>query len=447
MNNNYLNLYKRIMSRNHMGAGTMGTNRSSIQVMVESYSAMDELRGYVRFFTEHYDTCNAIFGLTENGPIELTTGLFVVSEAFDDQEQALAALRPGQALQLYGAEQSRIYRTGYMVESLEQTTPTDVIINVATLERMDDLTGSESILTEGGNVFDGTTPIAKENIEPTLKEFTKQIGTIFPKVARYWDNSITLGSVGKKAISGDIDLAISDEALTNPEDWGLDPQQISKDYTLMLKRARTSSAQDIMKHAIIKSIGGRINDMATDIVADIKGSGNGVLFMSFPQYNPDGSVVGRVQIDANFGDIDWLTFAYYSDSYAGNIKGLHRTQLMLHLFTAKGYVFSHNKGIKIKDTGEWVAKHPEEALALLNDLYHFNLDRKTVENYHKLQEYLRTHLSETNLNHVYDIYLQALDRTRCDIPEDLQPYWVENKERLGLTGKFLPPDSQLAPMK
>jgi len=75
------------------------------------------------------------------------------------------------------------------------------------------------------------------------------------------------------------------------------------------------------------------------------------------------------------------------------------------------------------------------------------LTEKILQNYHKLQEYLREHLSEKDLNGIYDIYLKTLDSTRCDIPEDLQQYWVENQERLGLKGKFLPEDSKLYPLR
>ena len=224
-------------------------------------------------------------------------------------------------------------------------------------------------------------------------------------------------------------------------------QTISADYNIMLKRARTATPQDIMRRAIIKGIGDYINNNSKLITTDTKSSGNGVLFSLFDQIGQDGKPNGKtVQIDTNFGNIDWLKFAYYSDSYAGNVKGLHRTQLLLHLFTAKGYMFKHNKGVQHKETLEWVANNPADAIAKLNELYNINLDEKTLQNYHKLQEYLRKNLDIQTLNHIYDIYLKTLDSTRCDIPEDLQPYWVENKDRLGLTGKFLPKDSQLAPM-
>ena len=39
--------------------------------------------------------------------------------------------------------------------------------------------------------------------------------------------------------------------------------------------------------------------------------------------------------------------------------------------------------------------------------------------------------------------MKILNSTRADIPVDMQDYWIQNKDRLGLTGKFLPDDSNL----
>ena len=308
---------------------------------------------------------------------------------------------------------------------------------------------TEALINEGGRVFDGgSDPIKKEFIKPTLDKYLAEINRLFPKLKNHFTDPQTLGSVGKKDVSGDIDIAISDDALKTIEDWNIDPQYVSELFAKFKKRARTSSDESIMKRATLVAISEYIDENSDMISTSSKSANNGVLFSQFSQYDINGNETDKtVQIDMNFGDVDWLKFAYYSDSYVGNVKGLHRTQLMLHLFTHKGYVFNHNNGVKNKETQEQVAKTPSEAIELLNKLYNFNIDNKTLQNYHKLQEFLKKNMSEKELNEVYDIYLKTLDSTRCDIPEDLQAYWISNKERLRLTGKFLPETSNLYTLK
>ena len=306
----------------------------------------------------------------------------------------------------------------------------------------------ESLLTEGGHVFaGGSDPIKKEYIKGTIDKFVSEFTKIFPKVKNHFENPQTLGSVGKKDVSGDIDLAIDDECLTNLDDWGLDKDKFDSLVQKFTKRARSATPKQIARKAAITLIAEIINNKSNIIKVDDKGAGNGMLFCQFPQYDGNKELDLTVQIDINFGNVDWLTFAYYSDFYEGNIKGLHRTQLMLHLFSNKNYSFNHNFGVKNKDTGEIEATNREDAIKILNKLYNFNITDKILQNYHKLHEYIKEHLSEKDLHDVYDIYLKTLDSTRCDIPDDLQTYWLENQDRLGLKGKFLPDDSRLFPYK
>ena len=296
----------------------------------------------------------------------------------------------------------------------------------------------------GGNVFDSTAPIKKEHIKPTLLEFFKQFKQIFPKAEPFFREMKTLGSVGKKDYSGDIDLALAGPSFNNINDWGLDEKHVQDLFTGFKKRARTSTDDQLMKRAVIVSVAQKILDADTEIIADVKGSGAGALFLLFPQYDENNKAVGQnVQIDVNIGDVDWLEFAYYSNTYSGNVKGLHRTQLMLAMFSNKGYTFSHNYGVKDRDTQEIVANNPQQAIELLNKEYGLNLDKETLGDYYKLKETLEAGLSPEELNRIYDIYLKILDSTRADIPEDLQSYWIENQERLGLKGKFLPDNSNL----
>lgn len=296
----------------------------------------------------------------------------------------------------------------------------------------------------GGNIFDFTGPIKKEDIKPTLLKFFSELKEIFPGASSYFSQMKTLGSVGKKDISGDIDMALSGQAFQDINDWGLDPEYVQKLFEGFKKRAKTSTDDRLMKRAVIVAIAQKIEQAGKQIAVDVKGSGAGALFLSFPQFDNTGTQLDNsVQIDINVGDVDWLEFAYYSDSYQGNVKGLHRTQLMLSLFSNAGYTFSHNYGVKDKETQEIVASTPVQAIEVLNKSYGFKLTSDILQNYFKLQEFLTSNLDENTLSSIYDTFLKILDSTRADIPEDLQQYWIDNQQRLGLKGKFLPDDSKL----
>jgi hypothetical protein len=300
----------------------------------------------------------------------------------------------------------------------------------------------------GGNVFGTTDKIKREDIKPTLLNFLKEFKRLFPQAEPYFRQMQTLGSVGKKEVSGDIDLAISDKSFDKIQDWGLDQQHVQELFELFKKRSRTASEEQLMKRAVIVAIAEKIQDADTDLAVDVKGSASGALFLQAPQYNEAGEQLdSNVQIDINVGDVDWLKFAYYSSVYSGNVKGLHRTQLLVALFGNKGYIFSHNYGVKNRDTQEIEAKSPTEAIELLNKLYKADFTSEILENYFSVMDALKKNLSEQDLNRVYDIYLKILDSTRADIPEDLQDYWIANQERLQLKGKFLPDDSNLVKYK
>lgn len=303
-------------------------------------------------------------------------------------------------------------------------------------------------ILEGGNVWGNSAPIKREYIKPTLAKFKEEFSKIFPIASKHFEQVSTLGSVGKKDLSGDIDLAIDESAFKNIDDWNLDSAYLTELFAKFKKRARTSTDAQIMKRAIIVAISEIVNKESKMIETDVKSAGSGTLFCQFPQFDENGKETDlSVQIDINVGDIDWLRFAYYSDSYKGNVKGLHRTQLMLSLFSYKGHTFSHNYGVKNKESQEIIANNPKQAVELLNKEYNFNITEKILQNYFDLQDFLIANLKQEELHAVWNIYLKILDSTRCDIPEDLQPYWVEYQDELGLTGKFLPNNSNLIALK
>jgi predicted nucleotidyltransferase len=305
-------------------------------------------------------------------------------------------------------------------------------------------------INEGGNVFGTTSPIAKADIEPTLEVFVDRLAKLFPAKAATFKQFEKLGSVGKKELSGDIDLAYDvknffpDGITPDLKGWGLDETKYKELVAGFTKRAKNASPEKINLRAIIALIEEKIDNAYDDIEVDSKGSGSGALFCSIQQYDANKKPLPKyVQADINIGNLDWLTFSYYSNTYSGNVKGLHRTQLMLSLFANKNYTFGHGTGVVNKETGEKVASNSQEAIALLNQIYGFNLDRDILNDYFKLEEYLKANLSTEEYNAIIDRYLKILDSTRADIPDNLQDYWIASQARLGLKGKFLPADSKL----
>jgi hypothetical protein len=312
----------------------------------------------------------------------------------------------------------------------------------------------KQILVEGGNVFGTTTAIEKNNIEPTVETFVGQLSRIFPAKASTFKSFEKLGSAGKKDVSGDIDLSYDiknlfpDGKTPDFKGWGVDEQKYNELVAQFTKRSRNASPEKIQLRAMIVLIAEKINNALPDVEVDDKASGSGSIFCAIPQYDASGNKLGKaVQTDINIGNPGWLRFSYYSNTYSGNVKGLHRTQLMLALFANKGRTFGHSTGVVDKETGKREASTPEEAIVLLNKLYGFRLTQDILDDYFKLEDFMKKNLSAEEYNSIIDRYLKILDSTRADIPDNLQQYWIDNQDRLELKGKFLPDVSNLTQYK
>jgi hypothetical protein len=303
----------------------------------------------------------------------------------------------------------------------------------------------------GGNIFDGTGPIKREHIETTLDQYWCELVELFPKKEEVFSVFELLGSAGKKDISGDIDLAFdpvqmvdhifSKEAI---ESWGIICQDVDDRFEKLKKRARTSSKDQLMVKAFLQEIAKYINANSDLITVNEKKTTISNMFTSFPQYDENGNrMTSSVQIDWMVGDLEWLKFSYYSKSYEGNIKGLHRTQLMIALFDALGFTFNHGTGVKDRKSGAIVARNPRQALELISNILQAELDEETAQCYFELFHYIAEFTTDELFDKVIGIYFKILDRTRCDIPAHLQGIWIKRKNELGLTGKFLPEESDL----
>lgn len=173
---------------------------------------------------------------------------------------------------------------------------------------------------------------------------------------------------------------------------------------------------------------------------------DGNIFGLYPQINDKGEHVGiGVQIDWMIGDLNWLKFSYYSSAYPAesNVKGLHRTQLMLAAFQVANLSFNHVTGVKDKETGQVIASDPDMALTILGKRLGFKITQENAENYYKLHALLKAKMRPEDYSTLLNVYFKVLDSTRCDIPDDLQDEWRARKDALGLKGQFLPDNSNL----
>jgi len=304
----------------------------------------------------------------------------------------------------------------------------------------------------GGNVFKGKTDrIKREDIPQTLDNYYGELSKLFPKKKEIFKYFKPVGSVGKKPTSGDIDLAIdlpllvdknfSDESI---KEWGVNPQDVKDTFEKMKKRAKTATDSQVMLRAFLQELVFLINKKTENIYCDEKKVTAGNIFSLYPQYDENGNKLDvGVQIDWMVGDLDWLEFSYYSEEYKGNVKGLHRTQLILSMFQNLGMTFKHADGVISKETREVLATKPEQAIKVLNDGYKIKLTKKIMDNYFELVKYIEKNLDKSIYESILNTYLKILDSTRCDVPDNLQKYWKDNKGQLGLKGKFLPADSNL----
>ena len=290
----------------------------------------------------------------------------------------------------------------------------------------------------GGNIFQNTTTIKKENITFTVEAYIQEMRKMFS----WFPETSLLGSAGKKDISGDIDMAVDMSILRSNARDTFGNSTIQKTFEVLKNRSRTSSDEQLEDKAILQLMGGIISSESSMIKVDEKKIGLNCLFSCFPIHDENGITEEWVQVDWLVGNIEWLNFSYYSDVYDENVRGLHRTQLMLATFKAFDLSFIHGSGIK-NSKHEFLASTPREAIYLLNGVSGAEFNQDILSNFFLLYNHIEKYLFTKDIQKIKNIYLSILDKTRCDIPECLQDYWSSHKEDLKLTGKFLPADSNL----
>lgn len=152
----------------------------------------------------------------------------------------------------------------------------------------------------GGKCFDNVSRIAKEDILPTIADLERIVGISF--------TNRTLGSVGKKPTSGDIDLAIDPTIDTN-----------------------------VLSSMLVAKLGNN----------NVRRIGK-LLTCSFPVFGR----TSNVQIDFLQGNIEWLKLLYHSSDNSA-YSGAHRNGIIRAILRVKNckYVYDEHDIIeKLKYT-------------------------------------------------------------------------------------------------
>jgi hypothetical protein len=276
------------------------------------------------------------------------------------------------------------------------------------------------LILEGGNKAKSD-PILKEYIKPTLDSFSKEFKKAIPGIKFEYS---TLGSVGHKPQSGDLDLSLDISEFLNKEMKltykNLNKKDFEERFEKLKSKAKTASIGKLRSKALCQMLYEKLDSSnMKSYLVDSKASEVGsTIFFKYPQIDENGNETNKtVQVDLNIGNKEWLNFAYYSSpniysddfkSKYGNLKGLHRTQLLVALFGAVGLTFDHTTGVKDKKTNEVIGKNPKEAINILNSKYkNLNLKESDVDNYASLMTKIRK-LSKSEEEKVIKEYLTIL---------------------------------------
>lgn len=179
-------------------------------------------------------------------------------------------------------------------------------------------------LQEGGEVFKNpqgqpaTQRINLADIKPTL--------VWLEKVSQLPTQNMTLGSVGKKASSGDLDIAV-------------DANKISKDELV----ARLSQW---------------VQQQGQDPRQYVKKSGISVHFLTPIKGDPNN---GFVQTDFMFDpDPQWLKFGMFNAGDSSEYTGADRNLLMSSIAKALGMKYSWQKGLIRREDETLISKDPDQ---------------------------------------------------------------------------------------
>lgn len=178
-------------------------------------------------------------------------------------------------------------------------------------------------LKEGGNVFSNTGRISRDDVSSTVNHLEEITGLPL--------KNNMLGSTGKAADSGDIDLVVDSSAVSKTE--------------------LESRLQAYWKQHSVDTVG-------------TKKSGISVHFLS-PVWDKQDKITGKyVQVDFMFSDDPEFLKWFYAANESAPFKGKDRNILLSAVAKNKGYSLSIN-GLINRDTKQVITKKPDEIAKLV----------------------------------------------------------------------------------
>jgi hypothetical protein len=155
----------------------------------------------------------------------------------------------------------------------------------------------------------------------------------------------TLGSVGKKTHSGDLDLAVD--------------------------------AREITKDELITRLSEWVKSQGQDPKQWIRKSGISVHFLCPIQGDPD---QGFAQVDFMFSeDPTWMKFSMYSAGDASAHTGAARNQLMASIAKSQGLKYSWQKGLLNRSDESVISQDPDQIAVRMLGSGHDHTDLLSVE--------------------------------------------------------------------
>ncbi len=278
---------------------------------------------------------------------------------------------------------------------------------------------------EGGGLGKkfGAVPIEKGNINSTVQYFLDKFKKI-TQISINLNEVKVLGSGGQKEISGDIDISVPKYISQKLVQYLIDELQKTPKRDLFIKNAKKSNPElnenEIIAIASLnfgRSVGSPfdldtkgIKLLTTIKDFDLDDGMPGLIPFVSNVMQPDGTLNGKkVQIDLNFGEIEWMSFAYhYTPEESPNerpIKGLHRNIILESLVETLGGVWGFQKGFKVSKKDIKFNENKIQFINFLNEKLKFNIEEKDLKTFFsilnivkKLNKIIRTKVFNLMIN-------------------------------------------------